>query len=79
MTDRVALNTTWRTNGHGEVIQLALTKHDHPDARTINGVWDMDFTLLELDDLTYLFNKPNTYVKPICLPDLGDTFSGMGT
>ena len=76
--DRVALNTTWRTNGHHEVIKHALSKHDHPDARKINGVWNMDFTLLELDDLTYLFNDPHTPVKPICLPEYGADFQGMG-
>ena len=75
--DRVALNTTWRTNGHHEVIKHALSKHDHPDARKINGVWNMDFTLLELDDLTYLFNDPHTPVKPICLPEYGADFQGM--
>ena len=68
-TDRVALNTTWRTNGHGEVIKRALNKYDHPDARMINGIWNMDFALLELEDLTDVFNAPNTNVKPICLPD----------
>ena len=77
--DRVALNTTWRTNGHNEVIKSALRMIDHPQARTINGVWNMDFTLLELDDLTWLFNAPNTFVKPICLPDVGASFTGMGT
>ena len=77
--DRVALNTTWRTNGHNEVIKRALRMIDHPQARTINGVWNMDFTLLELDDLTWLFNAPNTFVKPICLPDVGASFTGMGT
>jgi len=75
--DRVALNTTWRTNGHYEVIKPALRKHDHPDGRKINGVWNMDFTLLELDDLTYLFNSPYTPVKPICLPEYGADFQGQ--
>ena len=77
--DRVALNTTWRTNGHNEVIKSALRMIDHPQAKTINGVWNMDFTLLELDDLTWLFNAPNTFVKPICLPDVGASFTGTGT
>ena len=68
--DRVALNTTHRRNGNNEVIKKAISMHDHPDAGTIDGVWNMDFTLLELADLTWLFNAPNTYVQPICLPDI---------
>ena len=76
--DRVALNTTWRTNGHNEVIKKALKRIDHPEARSLGGAWSMDFTLLELDDLTWLFNAPNTFVRPICLPEAGASFTGMG-
>ena len=74
-TDRVALNTTWRNNGHNEVIKKALSKHDHPDFQKIKGVWDMDFTLLELDDITDVFNAQNTFVRPIRLPNVDTTWT----
>ena len=68
--DRVALNTTWSSNGHFEIIKQALSKRTHPDATNSSGVWNMDFELLEMDDLSYLIQS--TYIRPICLPDIQD-------
>ena len=67
--DRVAMNAVWRNNRNGEVIKQAVRQYTHPDAGKINGIWNMDFALLELEDLTDVFKAPNTNVKPICLPD----------
>ena len=72
---RVVLNTIWRDNGYSEVIKPALRKYDHPEARKINDIWNMDFTLLELHDLTHLFYAPNMYVRPIRLPSVGTTWT----
>ena len=74
--DRVVFNTTWRENGHYEVIEKAIQKYDYPEARINNGM-DMDFTLLELRDMEWLFK--DTFVRPICLPQVGDSYKGMGT
>ena len=76
--DRVVFNTTWRENGHYEVIEQAITKYDHPEARANNGqVGDMSFTLLELRDMEWLLK--DTFVRPICLPQVDASYKGLGT
>ena len=69
-------NTTWRENGHYEVIEKAIQKYDHPEARINNGM-DMDFTLLKLRDMEWLFKE--TFVRPICLPQVDASYKGMST
>ena len=73
--DRVALNTTWRSNGHSEIIKKAVSVHTHPNARMIDHVWNMDFALLELDDLTDLINDNLTHIRPIKLPETDANFT----
>ena len=72
--DRVALNTTWRNNGYNEVLKPALRSYEHPEFQR-TPILSMDFRLLELDDLTYLFNDRYTFVRPISLPYTSTTWT----
>ena len=40
--DWVALNTTWRSNGHNELLKSAFRKYDHPNARPSEESFQID-------------------------------------